>query len=227
MAKAWQWIAGGLGAALVGVGIAKREEIVGYLKFDKNNVLPDSIMRPYLEFDISAIFEKYGSYLRRIQVTGIPLSAYIKQECAKQGTNPAWIIVGLQREQSLIEMTDAEAADLAVKPKTWTETDGQHNGSVLDYRLRWALGFAAFDNGVKQSSYAGIGNQCQWVSGWAVRKWAMAQAQIGKTMVLVSGGPVVPANAATVLQYEYTPHESAALTNFTLARRYFPNLMSA
>lgn len=231
----WRWGAFGLGAALLGLGLWKRDEIVSYLTFDPENFLPDKLMVPYVPLDISKFLESKGSYLLHVAPKGVPIAAIIDNACAKAGVNPRWLLVRLEIEQTLVTLTDATAAKWAATPKTWKEYDAANQpktmtGTRLQYSLRWATGYAAFESGFKPVLFgrqmAGIENQIAETAAWTGRKFPLEKALLGKPLS-VDGKTIVPKTTAARVAYLYTPHiKNGADDNYSVARRLFPEYMA-
>lgn len=233
--KRWQWGALGVGVALVGLGTWFRKEIATVLTFDPDNFLPDKIMVPYRPFDISRFLEAHKSYLLHVQPGGMPLAALIDQATARAGVSPMWILLRLQAEQGLVTMTDESAAKSDALPKTWKERDtsGQMktvSGTALEYRLRWAVGYAAFEDGFQPIAFgkpmAGIDNQIRELAAWTGRHFPQEQAKLGRP-ISVDGKVLNPKTAASRVAYLYTPHVYGAKDNYGVARSLFPEVMGA
>lgn len=206
------------------------------LTFDPENFLPDKIMVPYLPFDISRFLESHNSYLLHIQPDGLPLAALIDRATSQAGVNPMWIMLRLQAEQGLVTLTDSGAASAQATAKTWKErgTDGTMHavtGTALEYRLRWACGYAAFEDGFQAVAFgrmmAGIDNQIRELAAWTGRHFPIEQAKLGQPMPI--GGKLLnPKTTASRVAYVYTPHvHNGADDNYSVARTLFPEVMGA
>lgn len=126
------------------------------------------------------------------------------------GINPKFLIVLLQKEQSLITDTDP-----------------------TDRQLDWATGYAVCDNCSKDDPaiqrWKGFGKQLnsaalQFIEGYMedVRKYGVTAGKYGPGIeVTVSGETVVPYNAATAGMYAYTPHLHGNELFYTIWTRWF------
>lgn len=210
--------------------------------FDPTNVLPDKALFGYNPaFDVQKFFVDRGSFLASREWTAgastVPLSLWISKFCRDNDVKAEWVCVRLQAEQGLIETTPGEAMTYATTPKSWKEVDATGAlvpmttfdptlGTLLDYKLRWALGFSAFEGGFKPVlngiQMAGIGNQCQRMIEWTRR--AFNNTAHGIPSQQVDGQPLIAKTRATYAIYRYTPHVSAAKETAAVFAKYFPSL---
>lgn len=184
-------------------------------------VIPDKAIWGSSGIDVQRFLASRGSYLAKFSERITPdgkrtilpwagtvttAAHWIEMQAGLNGVNPAWILVSLQREQSLID-------NAASKPS--------------DKRLNGALGYAMFDDGTINPTFQGFWRQVWGAAksaGDTMRLWALANK--GKPYPVNYGKDVVvPQNAASALVYRYTPHGSAAVTTHKLYKKYFPTLL--
>lgn len=147
-------------------------------------------------YDIQAFLQEKNSTLANFvtdyQDTGKRKASYIIYDSAQKYTiNPAYLLVKLQKEQSLI----------TAKNPTQNQLD-------------WATGFGVCDSCSKSDSgiqdYRGFGNQVEsaalvirsYYNKVATQNWIK---RAGETYN-IDGLDVTPANNATAFLYTYTPH---------------------
>lgn len=216
-------IVGGIAlAALAGGAALFGKRVYRYVTFEPERTLPDVAIFPYRRVDISALFEREKSYLRRLGLSsdttlgartlpaGTPLSAVIDYAAATNGINPAWILVRLQAEQSLISLSDELAAEWRRTPRAWVEgqvwdkaaqrysTPGTRiDSDKLTYALRWALGYGVFEPPLGAQTpgliagagyrpphvverFAGIERQIWAAADWTRRRIEMERGNLGR-----------------------------------------------
>lgn len=133
-----------------------------------------------------------------------------KSKCPKIHISPRFLIVLLQKEQSLIESSS--------KPKQ----------SQLD----WAVGYGCPDNAACGERWRGFGKQ---VNAAALQFYDYIanpryyKYQVGQAYAVTNTGKepseIIPANKATAALYNYTPHVYNGNYNFwKLWQRYFTQL---
>lgn len=133
-----------------------------------------------------------------------------KSKCPKISISPRFLIVLLQKEQSLIESN--------TKPKQ----------SQLD----WAVGYGCPDNAACGERWRGFGKQ---VNAAALQFYDYIvnpryyRYQVGQVYTVTNTGKepseIIPANKATAALYNYTPHVYNGNYNFwKLWQRYFTQL---
>ncbi len=166
--------------------------------FNPHLIITDTELQNYQDWtrsDIQAFLNNKGSYLRNYQAEDasgtIKNAADIIYDAAQNyQINPKYILVTLQKEQSLI--TDD------------TPTERQ---------LDWATGYAVCDgcniNDPKVQSHKGFGNQVDGTAG--IMRWYydhQDQSYVKKinTPIRIDNRDVTPQSWATAFLYTYTPH---------------------
>ncbi len=201
--------------------------------FDPTNVLPDSALWPYKALDVQAFFQQMGSFLANetwpTDQGPVYISNWLSRWALSENVNPAWLLVRLQAEQSLLSISPANAVELDQTPKTWQEVgdDGKPHpvsGTKLEYQKRWALGFSAFEGGFRPSLHglpmAGLGNQIRRAAEWTRRMFTNTAHSIPP--LVIDGSPLQAKTRATYALYRYTPHIQAAKETQALFKSYFP-----
>jgi D-alanyl-D-alanine endopeptidase (penicillin-binding protein 7) len=168
------------------------------LAFDPQFIISDQEMQSYTNWtrnDVQAFLDNKGSYLKNYQasdVSGTPKFAadIIYDAAARYQINPKFLLVTLQKEQSLI-------------------TDD----SPTDKQLNWATGYAVCDScsmdDPRIQKYKGFGAQVDSAAG--VMRWYYQNSNrdyIKKKDVPISidNQNITPQSWATAFLYTYTPH---------------------
>ncbi len=161
--------------------------------------------------DIQAFLDDHKSYISRMQTPdkeGITkTTAQIIQEAAQlYRINPKYLLVKLQKEQSLV-------------------TEDNPTQKQLD----WATGYGICDacsmDDPKLQKHKGFGTQVDSAAG--IIRWyydnVSQQSWIKKanTPYLIDGQTVVPANFATAFLYTYTPHIQGNQNFWKLWQKWF------
>jgi hypothetical protein len=171
--------------------------------FDRSNVVSEANFRngsAMTAADIQAFLSKQPGALKSYSGpdhTGQVKTAaqMIADACVKFNINPKIILATLQKEQSLLSVTN---------PK-----QSQYNG---------AMGAGMPDSGNNVGSMQGFGNQVYW----GAQKFDKNAGDwtTGKTEP-VDGNNQVCDNEGTFAQYRYTPHYSGVMSFWTIYWRYF------
>lgn len=163
------------------------------------------------EGDIQAFLDDHKSYISRLQTPDkdgvVKSTAKIIFEAAQTyKINPKYLLVKLQKEQSLI-------------------TDDNPTQKQLD----WATGYGICDacsmDDPKLQKYRGLGNQIDSAAG--IMRWyydnAPAQSWIKRsnTPYNIDGQTVVPVSQATAFLYTYTPHIQGNQNFWKLWQKWF------
>lgn len=182
--------------------------------FNPNFIISDDEMQNWQcmnEGDIQAFLNDHRSYIGRIQTPdkdGIPKStAKIIQEAAQNyKINPKYLLVKLQKEQSLI-------------------TEDNPTQKQLD----WATGYGVCDacsmDDPKIQKYRGLGNQVDSAAG--IMRWyydnvpSQSWIKRSNTSYNIDGQTVVPATQATAFLYTYTPHIQGNQNFWKLWQKWF------
>ncbi|HNV97034.1 MAG TPA: hypothetical protein PKL13_01825 [bacterium] len=188
--------------------------------FNKNNIISDFQMFDYnsmTQAQIQQFLQGKNSYLANYSTEdfeGIPKSAsqIIYEAAQRYKVNPKYILVTLQKEQSLI----------------------QWEGVPPQKRLDWACGYAVCDScsmsDPKIQKYKGFGKQIDNTAG-AMRFYYDSVAAYGfikKSGVntIIDGENLIFANQATANLYTYTPHIRGNYTFWRVWQRYFGDPLS-
>jgi hypothetical protein len=188
--------------------------------FNKNNIISDFQMFDYnsmTQAQIQQFLQSKNSYLANYlteDFEGIVKSAsqIIYEAALRYSVNPKYILVTLQKEQSLIQ---------------WEGTPPQK-------RLDWACGYAVCDScsmtDPKIQKYKGFGKQIDNTAG-AMRFYydnASVYGFIFKAGVqkVVDGEILISVNQATANLYTYTPHIRGNYTFWRVWQRYFGDPLS-
>ncbi len=182
--------------------------------FDPNYLVSDEEMQNWQSMnreDIQAFLTDKGSYIANLVTpdkNGIerPVSEIIYRAAVDNKINPKYVLVKLQKEQSLIS-----AQNPTQKQLDWATGYGVCDScSMSDPDIQKHKGF-----GTQVDSAAGI---IRWyydnvdTQGWIKR--AMNTYNIDNT-------PVTPANFATAFLYTYTPHIQGNLNFWKLWQEWF------
>ncbi len=182
--------------------------------FDPNYLLSDEEMQNWQSMnreDIQAFLTDKGSYIANLTTAdkdGIerPVSDIIYRAAVDNKINPKYVLVKLQKEQSLI-----------------TED------SPTQKQLDWATGYGVCDSCSMDDpniqKHKGFGTQVDSAAGiirWyydnvGSENWIKRPANT----YLIDSTPVVPANFATAFLYTYTPHIHGNLNFWKLWQEWF------
>lgn len=161
--------------------------------------------------DIQIFLETKGSYLAGYKVSDVDGKTKSAAEIIYRAANenkisPKYLLVLLQKEQSLIE-----------------------TGNPTQYQLDWATGFARCDDPVacapeQVSEYQGFAKQVDRAA-WRNRFY-IDNAQNGwlktiNTDYQIDGYKITPVNQATANLYNYTPHYNGNYNFWKIWNRYF------
>lgn len=170
----------------------------GLGEFNPEFIISDSELQDYTNWttnDIQRFLDTKGSYLRTYQtedVNGqIKSAAQIIRDAAHEyQINPKFLLVTLQKEQSLI-------------------TDDSPTQKQLD----WAMGYAVCDScsmsDPKIQKYKGFGKQVDNGAGimrWYYNNTGHSVVKKKDVTVNIDNVPVTPQSWATAFMYTYTPH---------------------
>jgi len=167
-------------------------------EFNPNYIISDAELQDYKIWghqDIQNFLEDRGSYLRNYSTTDfagvVKSAADIINDAAKTyQINPRYILVTLQKEQSLI------TAD-----------------SPTQKQLDWAAGYGVCDNcsmsNPKVQKFQGFGKQVDNAAGimrWYYDNSSNAVVKKINSPIQIDNTPVTPGSWATAFLYTYTPH---------------------
>lgn len=186
-------------------------------QFNPHFIISDDEMQNWqcmTEGDIQAFLDDHKSYISRLKSedkNGIQkITAKIIQEAAQEyKINPKYLLVKLQKEQSLV-------------------TEDNPTQKQLD----WATGYAICDScsmdDPKLQKYKGFGKQVDAAAG--IMRWyydnAPAQTWIKRsnTPYTIDGQTVIPATQATAFLYTYTPHIQGNENFWKLWQKWFDQI---
>lgn len=166
--------------------------------FNPSSIISDPDMQDFQSWgrdDIQKFLDTKGSYLRTGQfpdASGAMKSAadIIYDAANSYQINPKFLVVTLQKEQSLI-------------------TDDSPSQRQLD----WATGYAVCDgcyiNDPRVQKYKGFGKQVDGAAGiirWYYQNQNLSIVKKKDTPIRIDDQPVTPASWATAFLYTYTPH---------------------
>ncbi len=161
--------------------------------------------------DIQAFLREKNSYLTRYRVADVTgkkrLASDIIQRASKENQiNPKYLLVKLQKEQSLVTATDP-----------------------TQKQLDWATGYGVCDacklDDPKIQKYKGFGQQVDAAAG--IMRWYYDNFQSetwikrAGTAYTVDNRTVIPATNATAFLYTYTPHIQGNENFWKLWQRWF------
>lgn len=217
-------------------------------------VLPDRAIFPYTALPYQRLADeltKRNSYLFTLATNGIPILPYIDRESAASKINPAWIFVRVQGEQSGWTISRADADKLSKTPKIWVEkwptkrdANGNvtesvtrtFNGTALEYKLRWLLGYGALEGGYYMQNFAGWENQLRFaIRGTAnLVEWAKKKAASNAPQLIdcqkwnppTGCKNIVPKTLADRAALRYTPRTEALYATGKLYLQWFPEYLS-
>lgn len=182
--------------------------------FDPNFLISDEELQNWQSMnreDIQAFLSDKGGYIANFTAAdknGIerPVSDIIYRAAVDNKINPKYLLVKLQKEQSLI--TDQ---DPTPKQLDWATGYGVCDScSMDDPNIQKFKGFGVqVDNaaGIMRWYYDNVNNQ-----GWIKRP---------ANLYLIDNSPVTPANFATAFLYTYTPHLHGNLNFWNLWQKWF------
>lgn len=183
---------------------------------------PDSVLTDDDMFDVNGMnYDYLRSFLRSKGVLGDlplmdidgkekPAADIIWRVATSYKINPKYLLVLLQKEQSLVE-------DLAPSQN----------------QLDWATGFAVCDSCSKDDpdlqQFRGFASQLEWAAKQHREKYLMQLLAFGATIsgkavgksMRIDGQTVTPANNATAMLYTYTPHIHGNYNLWKIWQRWF------
>jgi len=183
---------------------------------------PDSVITDDDMFDVNGMnYDYLRSFLRSkgalgdLLVTDIdgkekPAADIIWRVATSYKINPKYLLVLLQKEQSLVE-------DLAPSQR----------------QLDWAAGYAVCDSCSKDDpdlqQFRGFASQLEWAAKQHREKYLMQLLAFGATIsgkavgksMRIDGQTVTPANNATAMLYTYTPHIHGNYNLWKIWQRWF------
>ncbi len=183
------------------------------LEFNSSRILDDSDLFDYESMDLKAIqnfLEKRNGTLHHYVATDKngqlkPASEIIFNASQEHKVNPKFILVTLQKEQSLVEDSDPSQK-----------------------QYDWATGYGVCDscdmNDPALVKFRGFGKQVD--SSAALQRWYVDNANNGWLKVKggtypISGQLITIANQATANLYNYTPHLLGNLNFWKIWNRWF------
>lgn len=183
-------------------------------EFNPNFLISDEEMQfanSMTSTDIQAFLESHGGYLKNLRTTDVSstqrmASDIIYRASQRHKINPKYLLVKLQKEQSLI--SDASPTQ---KQLDWATGYGICDAcSMSDPTLQKHRGF-----GTQVDSAAGI---MRWYyDNLAKESWIKRS----NTAYTIDGQRVVPSTLATAFLYTYTPHIHGNKNFWTLWNRWF------
>ncbi|HYE60301.1 MAG TPA: serine hydrolase [Candidatus Kapabacteria bacterium] len=199
------------------LGAASPAFAVSVDTFNPNYLLSDKEIEAWQSMttsDIQAFLEEYDSFLATYQVpdkNGTPRQAadIIARAAAEHRINPKYILVKLQKEQSLIKSKQPTQKQL-----DWATGYGICDAcSMDDPTLQKHKGF-----GVQVDSAAGI---IRWYYDHVMTEPWIRRPQ---TPYTIDGIEVIPANYATAFLYTYTPHLEGNKNFWKLWQEWFDQI---
>ncbi len=182
--------------------------------FDPNYLISDEELQNYQSMnreDIQAFLTDKGGYIANLSTPDFegnnrPVSDIIYRSAINNKINPKYLLVKLQKEQSLIS-----------------------EESPTQKQLDWATGYGVCDSCSMDDpsiqKFKGLGTQIENAAG--IMRWyydnVNSQGWIKKpsTAYLIDDVPVTPANYATAFLYTYTPHIHGNLNFWNLWQQWF------
>ncbi|MDQ7814862.1 MAG: hypothetical protein RDU25_03620 [Patescibacteria group bacterium] len=185
--------------------------------FDPNRILEDEDI-----FDANGMsYERMVSFLRSkgaladyitIDIDGVPKTAaeIIWRVSQTYKMNPKYLLVLLQKEQSLVE-----------------------DPSPSQRQMDWAAGYGVCDSCSKNDpsiqDFKGFASQLEWAAKQHREKYLFQILMKGRTIagkapgqaIPIDGMIVTPVNNATVMLYSYTPHIHGNLNLWRIWHRWF------
>lgn len=185
--------------------------------FDPNAILSDADILDSNAFS----FERLVAFLRQkgaladyrtVDIDGVPKSAaeIIWRVSQSYKINPKYLLVLLQKEQSLIE-------------------DPEPSQNQFD----WATGYGVCDSCSKDDpsiqDFKGFASQLEWAAKQHREKYLIQLLTRGYTIggqgagktVRIDGRLITPVNNATAMLYSYTPHLHGNLNLWRIWKRWF------
>jgi peptidoglycan hydrolase-like protein with peptidoglycan-binding domain len=176
--------------------------------YNPNYVMSNETFRSKRVFGSQESIQNYlnnvNSPLKNYQVNGKSAASWIftaanGQTSSRFGIrpdiNPAVLIAYLEKEQSLISLSNYN-----------TVTDPEK-------RLKTALGYGCPDTAACDSKFFGLDNQLNWAAYQLEYNFALASGnnsseayRVNRTITTLDGYKVFLSNAATAANYRYTPH---------------------
>ncbi|MFO0764461.1 MAG: hypothetical protein U0487_00220 [Patescibacteria group bacterium] len=185
--------------------------------FDPNQILSDDDIFDVTRMDLQGIrgFLKAHGKLNDLKIKDIDgvekePAQIIWRVATSYKLNPQYLLVLLQKEQSLVESTN-----------------------ITQRALDWATGFGVCDSCSKDdpriSDFKGFANQLEYAAKQHRERYFIQLLGKGSTIsgqtpgktVLISGNKVTPANNATAMLYTYTPHIHGNLNLWRIWKRWF------
>ncbi|MCR4278706.1 MAG: hypothetical protein NUV81_02250 [bacterium] len=200
-----------------GPALASNVDLTPYPNFNPNLILTDSDI-----FNENAISQdRFVAFLRskgtladqrKIDIDGIEKSVpdIIWRVAQTYKVNPKYLVVLLQKEQSLVE-----------------------NPSPTDREFDWATGYGVCDSCSKDDpdllELKGFANQLEWAAKQHREKYLLQLLTGGLTIggfgvnltKTVDGIQITPGNKATAMLYSYTPHIQGNLNLWKIWNRWF------
>lgn len=185
--------------------------------FDPNFILTDDDIFDVTRMDLASIraFLKARGTLNDLRIKDIDgvekePAQIIWRVATSYKINPQYLLVLLQKEQSLVE-----------------------SKNITQRALDWATGFGVCDACSKDdpriSDFKGFANQVEYAAKQHRERYFIQLLGKGTTIsgqtpgktVLISGSKVTPANNATAMLYTYTPHIHGNLNLWRIWKRWF------
>lgn len=182
--------------------------------FDPNQIISDQELQDWQSLgrsEIDTFLKTKNSPLATMSVTDLsgvtrPVSEIIYQTAQTYQINPKYLLVKLQKEQSLVSDKTPSQRQL-----DWATGYGVCDScDTTDPKLNKYKGFAAQVDGaagVMRYYYENVGNQA-WIK------------RAGQTYS-IDGQPITPASNATAFLYTYTPHISGNQNFWKLWQNWF------
>lgn len=181
--------------------------------FDNGNIIADKDLTNYNSMSLADIQEflskKSGTLAKyySLNKNGVQKSAVeiIYDASQEYRINPQFLLVMLQKEQSLVE-----------------------DNSPTRKQYDWAMGYGISDdsnmNDPSVQKYKGFGIQVDYAAGW--QRWCIDNANNGWLKIIgriynIDGQRVVLQNQATANLYNYTPHVSGNYNFWKIWNRWF------
>ncbi|MCA9388972.1 MAG: hypothetical protein KC585_00010 [Candidatus Magasanikbacteria bacterium] len=185
--------------------------------FNPNAILTDDDIFDVTRMDLASIrafLKAHGSLnsIRVVDIDGVEKepAEVIWRVANSYRINPQYLLVLLQKEQSLVETKN-----------------------ITQRALDWATGFGVCDSCAKDDpriqDFKGFANQLDYAAKQHRERYYMQLLGRGTTIsghapgktVLISGSAVTPVNNATAMLYTYTPHIHGNLNLWRIWQRWF------
>jgi len=184
------------------------------MDFDPNYILSDEEMQDAGALtlnEIQSFLEGYGSFLTMYQAPDIDnrmkkASVIIYEAAQRHRINPKYLLVKLQKEQSLI--TDKTPTEKALDGAT---------GYGIDESCGWSCGIYLNNKGFGKQVDSAAAIMRWYYDNQGKQAWIKTKSKIYS----VDGQDILPQSFATAFLYTYTPHIQGNKNFWTLWQKWF------